>query len=82
MATLTNEQRRQVWAKYMERGEGGFSITKADLRAAVDGLDNYVDANEIAINQSIPQPARGALTNSQKSQLLQFVLEKRYGEGL
>ena len=40
MAVLTDEQRKEIWAEFMERLSGDrdpiAGLTKADLRAAVD----------------------------------------------
>ena len=53
-------------------------ITKADLRAAINAIDAWVDANAAAFNTAIPQPARGALTAKQKARLLMYVVRRRY----
>lgn len=79
MAELTTEQRRALWAAYMRQNDEPCGITKADLRAAVDALDTWLDANAATINQAIPQPARGALTASQKARLLTMVVTARFG---
>lgn len=55
------------------------AVTKADLLAAVNAVDDWIDANAVAFNQAIPQPARGALTATQKAELLYRVAMKRYG---
>lgn len=57
------------------------NMTKADLRAAVDALDAYLEANKAAINSAIPQPARGQMTTKQKARLLVLVVERRYLTG-
>lgn len=55
------------------------TITKTDLIAAVGGIDDYFDANAVAMNQAIPQPARGALSAGQKALLFSLVAMARYG---
>ena len=82
MAVLDDTDRRAVWADVM-RGIatlalGTVSITKADLRAAVDALDSFLDTNAAALNTAIPQPARGSLSSRQKALMLMYVLSKRY----
>lgn len=82
MAVLNNASRRELWRAFMaeqsaQQAEMG-PITKADLRAAVDGIDDFLNANIGAINQAIPQPARSALTPAQKARLLVFVVERRF----
>lgn len=79
MAVLTENQRREAWAEMMRRG--GVSITKADLRAAFDAIDDWFDANASTINQAIPAAARAGLTTAQKAFLLALVLRKRYDVG-
>ena len=85
MATLTTDQRRALWAELMQelsRDGQTVAITKADLRAAVDALDTWLDTNAATINTAIPQPARGALTTAQKARLLMFVVRARYAGGV
>lgn len=55
------------------------SLTKADLLAAVGAVDDWCEANSAAFNTAIPQPARGALTASQKAILLAIVVMRRAG---
>jgi hypothetical protein len=80
MAQLTSGDRALVCADINRSGSviQGFTILKADLRAAVDAIDTWVDDNSTAFNSAIPQPARGALTAKQKAALLMFVVEKRF----
>jgi hypothetical protein len=80
---LTTGERAEVNAELQRR----FSvdtlpcgITKADLRAAVDAVDDWVEANQTAFNLAIPQPARGALSATQKALLLDYVVRKRIAD--
>jgi len=85
MAELSGEQRRALWAELMERlsrEQQPIAVTKAELRAAVDAVDAWVNANAASLNGAIPQPARGALSTAQKAMILAFVVEKRYVEGV
>lgn len=85
MAVLTNNARRELWRAYMQemsaQQQAVGPITKADLRAAVDALDDFLNTNVAVINQAIPQPARSALTVPQKARLLVYVVERRFIEG-
>lgn len=56
-------------------------VTKADLRAAVDAIDSYLNTNASAINSAIPQPARANLSTPIKALLMMFVVQKRYLQG-
>jgi hypothetical protein len=79
MAILSDAQRREAWVEMMRLG--GVSIAKADLRAAFDAIDDWLDANASTINTTIPQPARSGLTTPQKALLLALVIRKRYDVG-
>jgi hypothetical protein len=79
MALLSDQNRIGVWARLMRMGEiGGLQLAKPELRAAVDAIDDWLDANSAAMNAAIPQPARGALTTKQKAALLMLVIAERY----
>lgn len=79
MTELTAPERVEVWAEAMtgEVKVGGFAITKAELRAAVDAIDVWLDGAAASANTAIPQPARGSLTTRQKYMLLAHVALKR-----
>jgi len=81
MAALTEQERQELWQEWMadlSNNRESVSVTKADLRAALDALDTWVEANQATINSTIPQPARGALSVAQKAKLMMFILTKRY----
>ena len=82
MAVLPPSERFKVWATFMASRQTGpvNDLLKADIRAAVDALDAFLDANASAVNTSIPQPARSRLTAKQKARLLQLVIDQRYLE--
>lgn len=83
MAVLSNQDRLDAAAEFMRDIAIGTlgAVTKADLRAAINGLDDYIHTNAAAINTAIPQPARGQLTQAQKALLLNYVVTKRYIRG-
>jgi hypothetical protein len=81
MAALTAEKRAEVHAGLMRANTETVTITKAQLRAAVDAIDQWVSDNAASFNAAIPQPARGALSAAQKSRLLMMVVAKRFAEG-
>ena len=78
MAVLTSEQRFALWAEFQRGDTGEMALTKPELRAAVDALDDWFDANTATINAALPQPARGALTQRQKAMLFMHVLTQRF----
>lgn len=78
MAVLSDPDRINVWAEFMRNGQGDLGVTKAELRAAVDAIDSWMDTNTASFNTAIPQPARGAMSTRQKAALLKAVVTKRY----
>lgn len=83
MAVLTDQQRADGVAT-LQRSDSFRStiwsgVTKADLAAAFNALDSFMDANASAINQAIPLPARTALSTAQKALILTWVVQKRFG---
>jgi len=81
MAVLIDNDRITMMQKFAQDMSGtrtAVSIVKADLRAAVNAIDDWVEANASAFNTTIPQPARGALTTQQKAKRLWYVVQRRF----
>lgn len=84
MAVLSDSDRGATWAELMQEWSNvrePVGVTKADLRAAIDAIDTWLNGNAASANSAIPQPARGALTAAQKARLLMFVVRRRYLSG-
>lgn len=80
MAVLPANERSAVSAdyqRYKSDARESIPITKAQLRAAIDAIDDWLEANAAALNAAIPQPARGALNAQQKLDLILRVLNRR-----
>jgi hypothetical protein len=85
MATLSDADRREIWARFMSELSNErepVAVTKADLRAAFDALDQWADDNAASANQALPVAARNGLTTSQKARLLMEVVRQRYVKGV
>lgn len=54
-------------------------LTKAELRAAIDATDQWIDDNQTSYNNALPLPARTELTLAQKTLLFCFVAMRRAG---
>lgn len=84
MAELSSAKRQELWAELMRAlsvdGET-VSITKPELRAAVDALDTWLSNNATAANAILPLPARTSLSAAQKARMLMFIVKYRYTEG-
>lgn len=81
MAVLSDTERAALWGEFMrtlENISGTGAMTKADLRAAINAVDDWTDSNAAAFNAAIPQPARGLLSARQKAALLVFVTKRRW----
>lgn len=83
MAALTSNQRASAVGEYHRRYPAGenVSVAKADVRAALDALDDYFVTNAAAINSALPTAARTGLTVTQKARLLNAVISARYVTG-
>lgn len=87
MAVLDATARSRVWAHAMRDDVFGSlaGLTKADLRAAVDATDDWIESAQGALppatgyNSALPQPARGSLTVQQKTILFCWVAARRAG---
>lgn len=79
MAIMPDADRAAVTADWMRDNTITLgAVTKADLRAMMNALDQYLSDNAAAINLAIPQPARGQLTTKQKALALTAVVARRY----
>lgn len=82
MAVLPTADRQRLWGDLMEglssRREGVGTLTKTDLRAAVDAMDSWIDANAASFNSAIPLPARTALTAKQKVAIFMAIVKRRW----
>jgi hypothetical protein len=81
VAVLPDVDRIKVWAQMMREAVFGGLVgcTKADLRAAVDAADSWIESNSTAYNTALPQPFRGQATATQKTLLLCWVAMRRAG---
>jgi hypothetical protein len=81
MAVLDETSRADLFARFMQTSSGdreGLPLTKAELRAAVNATDDWIDANAASYNNAIPAAARSALTAKQKARLLTAVANRRF----
>lgn len=79
MPLLSNADRQEVRDRWMRENNSAMApLTKAELRAAVDAIDQWADDNAAEFNLAIPVAARTALTARQKAWLLFFVIRRRF----
>lgn len=83
MAVLPDEDRAKIWRGIMRwwsnLREPVGELSKADLRAAVDATDTWIENNQASYNAALPEVARSALTAAQKTLLFCAVALARVG---
>lgn len=80
MAVLDAVARARVAAQWMRDNSTVLgTLTKAELRAAVDAADQWIDDNQAAFNTALPAAARTGLTLTQKTMLFCWVAMRRAG---
>lgn len=81
MAVLPISDRASIHRSFMSdlsSSRNAMPVLKADLRAAINAIDQWADDNLASFNLAIPLPARTALTVAQKANLLLYVIRRRY----
>ena len=79
---LTEAQRFKTWGALMREWQAlgqPPTVVKADMRAAVDAIDDWIEANQAAVNAAYPQPFRANMTVQHKTLLFCYVAIKRAG---
>jgi hypothetical protein len=84
MALLDTTLRQQIWRGLMrfwsrQRATLG-ALTKADLQAAVNATDDWIDQSAASFNSALPATARTQLTATQKTVLFCAVALARVGD--
>ena len=81
-APLTDSKRVKIWAETMSETsavhEGLGTLTKAELRAAVNAIDAWIGANQASFNLAIPEPAKTQLSQKQKLKIFLKILNARW----
>jgi hypothetical protein len=78
MAVLTDTERFRVLAYWLR--SAAIAITgcaKADLRAAVDATDDWIEASQAAYNTALPAAFRTNATVAQKTVIFCYVAMRR-----
>lgn len=75
---LDETGRARTFAQLMRNWPGSLTgVTKAQLRAAVDETDNWIDANQASFNSALPLPFRTSANLAQKTFLFCYVAMRR-----
>lgn len=81
MAALSDTEREALAAAMMRELSAEFApipILKAQVRAAIDAVDAWIEANAASFNSALPAAARNNLTPAQKARLLTLVARRRF----
>lgn len=69
---ITDELQRVISDARLEIG-----ISKAEIRATVNAIDAWVDANATSFNNALPAGPRAVLTAKQKMFVFEYILRER-----
>ena len=78
MAVLSDEKRAEIVAEVMRTSDCPGAITKPQLRAVVNAMDDWWETVAADGNTAIPQPQRGLMSQKEKASLFTRILYKRY----
>jgi hypothetical protein len=81
MAAMTTQDRIDCAAEWMRENKIEIGILKTDVRAMINAIDDYVVANAIAFNNTLPTAAKNGLSTSEKARAFAKVLEWRFKKG-
>lgn len=85
MAALSTQDRVDIWSQFMKDCSGDLTqlpgVTKADLQAMFNAIDDWVVANATSFNNTLPTAAKNNLSASVKARALAAVVLKRYQKG-
>lgn len=69
---------RHDYCEELSRINEAMGLGKADMLAAVQATDDWIEANQASYNAALPTKARNVLTATQKVRLFMAVARKRY----
>lgn len=70
---------RSEWIDALAQNVGEtVAVMKADVLAAINATDDWLEANAASFNAALPAAARTGLTSKQKARLLVAVIRRRY----
>jgi hypothetical protein len=78
MAVLGETELQRIRDIIMRRRNVG-TVTKPDLRAAVDATDTWIDNNTSSYNTALPEPFKSQATLQEKTILFCYVALERAG---
>ena len=81
MGTLSEAARVEEWEIWMRENEDPTPMTRQSVRAAVDAMDDWYDANIASLNAALPAAFRTTATPGQKARMSAQVVVRRGRDG-
>lgn len=79
MAVLSSEERERV-KRFLMRIKGPKpSVSKSELLAAIDAIDQWIEDNQTSFNTALPEPFKTQATLQQKTMYFCRVAMRRAG---
>lgn len=78
MAALSDADRAALTAEIQRTDDCPGALTKPQLRAVYNALDDWWESVMASGNAAIPQPQRGLLTTKQKAAIFFTLLRRKY----
>lgn len=78
MAVLSATDRFRACAQFI-RDLGDMGCSKAQIKAAADATDDWIDSNSTSFNNALPAAFRNTATLAQKTLLFCYVAMRRAG---
>ena len=78
MAVLSEADRVDAWASWMQDNPDDTPFAKQELRDALNATDNWIQANQASFVAALPEPFSSQSTLDQKVRLFTYVVAKRW----
>lgn len=79
MATMSATDQQRCMNQYMRERNATGNFVKADLLAAVQATDSWIDSNAASFNAALPAAVRNGMSAAQKTELFCYVARRRAG---
>lgn len=80
MAVMTGEEKRQALRAFgLHPHAEDITVTKPEIRAAIDAVDLFMDSQAANIRNQIDPATRAKLSSNQTRVLIRAIMQARYG---
>jgi hypothetical protein len=83
MAVLSSAEQVAAWQEFSSAASSrqeliGTTMTKHEVLATAEAIDQWIDDNIAAFNSAIPEPGRSQLTAKQKAEIFMYIVRRRW----